>query len=127
MNATTFLAQFWGVSFFVLSILFLVRRDSLVGYVKSVMSEPGVIFMAGYFSLSVGIASILVHNVWAWNFRGVITLMGWLALVKGVMLLGFPGTTKKVANIYKNDNYITVAMFVWLIVGIYLSIKGFGL
>lgn len=82
MNATTFLAQFWGVSFVVLSVLFLIRRDSLVGYMKSVTSEPGVMLIAGYISLSMGIASVLVHNVWALNSSGIITLMGWLALVK---------------------------------------------
>ncbi len=82
MNASMFLAQFWGVSFVILSVLFLMRRESIVGYMKSVMSEPGILFIAGYVSLSMGIASILVHNVWTLNWRGIVTLMGWLALVK---------------------------------------------
>ncbi|MBP6921695.1 hypothetical protein KBB89_04090 [Candidatus Gracilibacteria bacterium] len=127
MNASMFLAQFWGVSFVILSVLFLMRRESIVGYMKSVMSEPGILFIAGYVSLSMGIASILVHNVWTLNWRGIVTLMGWLALVKGITLLGFPNTTKKFTNLYKNDNFITVAMFIMLIIGIYLVIQGFGL
>lgn len=82
MNAAVFLAQFWGLSFFILGVLFLIRREVILGYMKSVMSEPGIILIAGYASLSMGIASILVHNVWSLDWRGIVTVMGWVALVK---------------------------------------------
>lgn len=82
MNAAVFLAQFWGLSFVILGVLFLLRREVILGYMKSVVSEPGIILVAGYMSLSLGIASILVHNVWSLDWRGIITLIGWLSLVK---------------------------------------------
>lgn len=58
------------------------RREVVLGYMKSVVSEPGIILIAGYASLSIGIASILVHNVWSFDWRGIVTLMGWISLVK---------------------------------------------
>lgn len=82
MNASMFLAQFWGLSFLILGVLFLMRREVVLGYMKSVVSEPGIILIAGYASLSIGIASILVHNVWSFDWRGIVTLMGWISLVK---------------------------------------------
>lgn len=82
MNAAVFLAQFWGVSIFILGVLFLIRRDTVTGYMKSIVNEPGVILISGYASLSLGIASILVHNVWSLDWRGIVTLIGWIALVK---------------------------------------------
>lgn len=82
MNASMFLAQFWGLSFLILGVLFLMRREVILGYMKSVVSEPGIILIAGYASLSIGIASILVHNVWSFDWRGIVTLMGWISLVK---------------------------------------------
>lgn len=82
MNAAVFLAQFWGLSFFILGVLFLLRREVILGYMKSVVSEPGIILIAGYASLSIGLGSILVHNVWSLDWRGIVTLIGWLSLVK---------------------------------------------
>lgn len=82
MNASMFLAQFWGLSFLILGVLFLVRREVILGYMKSVVSEPGIILIAGYVSLSLGIASILVHNVWSLDASGIVTLIGWISLVK---------------------------------------------
>lgn len=82
MNTAAFLAQFWGLSFVILGVLFLMRREVIQGYMKSVVSEPGIILIAGYVSLSLGIASILVHNVWSVDWRGIVTLIGWISLVK---------------------------------------------
>ncbi len=127
MNTAAFLAQFWGLSFVILGVLFLMRREVILGYMKSVVSEPGIILIAGYASLSIGLGSILVHNVWSLDWRGIVTLIGWLSLVKWVVVIGFPRTTKGVINFYKNDKLLSVALFGIIIIGIYLVIRGFGL
>ena len=56
-----------------------------------IMSDPGFLIQAGFMNLIIGLTIVVGHNVWDGSWRVVITVVGYLALLKGIVLLAWPG------------------------------------
>lgn len=121
-----FLAQFWGLIFVIMGGIFLIRRESVRVLIKMVQDD-GMMILTGYAALIVGVAHVLLYNVWVSDWRVVLTLIGWMALIKGIIRLAFPDFTRKMIKRYDTPNTVGALLVILVIVGIYLLIHGFGL
>jgi uncharacterized membrane protein len=72
-----------------------------------------------------GILLTVSHQVWTRDWRVVITILGWLILVKGVMRILFPDTVKKLIKKKKNNRRYLLAEVVTFFISVYLIYKGF--
>jgi hypothetical protein len=70
-----------------------------------------------------GLITVSVHNIWAFDWRVVITCLGWVAILKGVHKIGFPESIHWQAQKYK-DKQIFSSIFL-LLLGTWLLWKGF--
>jgi len=48
------------------------------------------VISTGYVSMLLGLATVILHNVWTLDWRTVITILGWSTLLKGIAKTGFP-------------------------------------
>ena len=55
-----------------------------------IMLEPSYLFSTGLMTLVIGIALVVGHNIWDGSWRVVITVIGYLSLVKGFVILIWP-------------------------------------
>jgi hypothetical protein len=95
MNNAAFLAQFWGWLTLTVSIIFFARPDVL-REVKILMIENRAFSLSyGLLSLILGLASVILYNHWPLSWPAVVSLFGWLALLKGVLVLAWPEISKK--------------------------------
>lgn len=53
--------------------------------------NAAVIYLAGFMAVVLGSLIVIHHNLWVKDWRVLITILGWLALIKGVLLIVFPG------------------------------------
>jgi hypothetical protein len=53
-------------------------------------SNAGLTYLAGFITLIIGLLIVNYHNRWAKNWTVLITILGWLALLKGIFLIAFP-------------------------------------
>ena len=53
-------------------------------------AQPSFILSSGFMALIVGLPVIILHNVSTFNVLGLVTLMGWLSVLKGVIRLAKP-------------------------------------
>ena len=82
---TVFLARLTGL-FTVLLIAALLLRGSTM--VETAIADKPLMFTYAIISLAIGLAMILGHNVWSGGaLPVVVTLVGWLILAKGLLLL----------------------------------------
>lgn len=85
--------------------------------------NPLILLVMGMFTLFLGLTIVLSHP----KYRGwpiIITLIGYLVMLKGIVLLFFPELVQKVISQWLAfDDYITVISP--LLVGIILMIFGF--
>lgn len=122
----SFMAQFWGLAFTLLGVTFLIRPEN-VRTLFRLVQDDGMMILTGYMALLVGIAHILIFNEWSLHWTLILTLIGWVALLKGVIRLTAPKFTQKLMKSYEKSNVIGFSLTVLIVVGIYLIIKGFGL
>lgn len=53
--------------------------------------NAAVVYLAGFMAVVLGSLVVVHHNLWVRDWRVLITILGWLALIKGVLLIVFPG------------------------------------
>lgn len=89
MDTSIFLFKFWGwyciIFFFILSIN-PKRSKQIVADLK----DEKFLIIISLLAVIIGLTNILFHNVWEANAKVIITLFGWSALLKGIMLFAYP-------------------------------------
>ena len=126
MDISIFLAQLLGLYFVIAGVGMLVRPKALPALIEA-LGTPQSIYPTGFIALMVGIPLILIHNIWDGSWRVIITIMAWLALLKGVARVFFPDTVVNWAESLAGNPAIVKAM-VWVVVlvGACLLYLGFG-
>ena len=67
-----------------------------------------------------GMIVIGMHNVWEWNWRVVVTIVGYLSLLKGIMNLFYPEWARYFAEMYRDKTAYTITGGVTIFLGLYL-------
>ncbi len=82
---TVFLARFIGLFTVLLVVALLLAGSAMV---EAALADGPVMLVYAIISLAAGLAMVLGHNVWSGGaLPVVVTLVGWLILAKGLMLL----------------------------------------
>ena len=74
---------------------------------------------------SIALALAISHSVWEMSWRGVITLFGYLAILKGIVRIGFPNVPKNAAMAMIRGNGKWVWIGLVLLLGAWLTWEGF--
>ncbi len=124
MELSNFLANIWGFSFIIVALSLLIYQKNIKRLFELLENETNL-FLHGVCSSIVGIAMILTHNLWVSDWRVIITLLGWVALARGIMLLFMPEMITNHLRKMENNRWIPVALVVAVIVGCVLIYFGF--
>ncbi len=127
MDTSILIARFIGPVSLVAGLGMLVNRAYYTELMATISNNKAMLFIAGVLALVVGIAITTFHNIWAADWRVVITVFGWLSIVGGVVRLVFPGAAIALAErITKSGTLLTVAAVFWGLVGAWLTYMGFA-
>jgi hypothetical protein len=85
-----FLARLIGPFVLALGLAMLIRRAELRTLANEVLASPALMFITGLITFPAGLAIVLTHNVWTADWRVVVTLLGWLALLSGAVRILAP-------------------------------------
>ena len=121
---TVFLARFIGLFTILLVVGMLVRGSAIIGVT---VADGPVMLTYAIISLATGLAIVLGHNVWSGGaLPVVVTLVGWLSLAKGLLLLLLPpeALTALFGRMHYGEHMYLYLMPSFLI-GIYLTWAGF--
>lgn len=128
MELSLFLAKVLGLYMTVLSIGLLMNAKKMKSILMDSMDSPPLLLVSGVVALMVGLLIVVSHNMWVSDWRVLITIIGWLALTKGFVLIMFPQVTIDVSKKWvQNDMLYYTTMVIDLFVGIYLTYIGFFL
>ena len=121
---TVFLARFMGLFTVLLVAAFLIRGSTTI---ETAISDGPVMLVYAIISLATGLAMILGHNVWSGgSLPVVVTLVGWLILAKGLLLLFL--TPESLTGLFARAQYgehFYLYFAPALAIGIYLTWAGF--
>ena len=121
---TVFLARFIGLFTVVLMVALLVRGSATVA---AAVADAPVMLVYAIISLAAGVAMILGHNVWSGGaLPVVVTLVGWLILAKGLMLLLVtPDALQQIFDHMQYGEHYYLYLAPSLVLGLYLTWAGF--
>lgn len=100
MTTQTFFALFWGWLTVIVTAMFFIRPKALHDVKQLIVENRAFGLTYGYLSLFLGLVSVLLHNEWTLSWHVLITIFGWLALIKGVIVIAWP-------EISRNTRYET--------------------
>jgi hypothetical protein len=121
---TIYLARAIGL-FTLLMVAAMAWRGNEV--MEPLIADTPVMFTLAMISVGLGVAMVLGHNNWSGGLlAAIVTLTGWLVLLKGVMLLflspdAVPGLLKTMDY---RDNHL-LYLVPALLLGLYLTAAGF--
>ena len=113
MDLSMLLAQVLGVVYLAAGLGMLLNGDYYKKAMHAMVKDGGMMYLGGFMALVMGFFMVTYHNVWeGWPI--LVTLIGWLALIKGLALLIFPqGMMDWSATMMKhmaNYSYVTLAL-----------------
>jgi len=92
---------------------------------SELLESKTALFFAGVFAAIGGILLVTYHNIWVKDWTVIITIIGWIALVKGVALLVLPTTFDFMKSYYKSTKYWRFQGTALIIFGLILGYFGF--
>jgi hypothetical protein len=126
MQTSIFLAKMLGPVLLVAGIAMLINRKELDALVQEALRSRLLFFLLGIIDLAIGLAIVLTHNVWVADWRVIITLLGWLLIVRGAVRMLIPEQIKPLgAKLLKNANAMIAALAVTTLLGLVLSYFGY--
>ena len=123
---TVFLARLFGLYCLIVAAAMLPQPEAFVSLVHAFVADAPLVLIAGVFTLFGGLALVLLHNYWSGGALPVIiTLIGWLTLIKAVVLVVLP--SNKLIALYGgvSSTHILISGSLTLLLGIYLTVSGF--
>ena len=61
-------------------------------------SRIGLSYLTGFVALIIGFLIVHYHNFWVGDWTVLITIIGWLALIKGIIIIAFPQFIHKLSE-----------------------------
>ena len=84
---------------------------------SEVVGSITLVYLFGLIDFAAGLAIVLVHNVWTVNWRVLITLIGWLLLIRGAVrilitdtLMGYAKTVIRKKQLYPVSGGVLVIL-----------------
>ena len=85
MATSLFLARLLGPLLIVVGASLLLNPKLFRAMAGEIVASVTLVYLFGIFDFTAGLAIVLVHNVWLPSWRLIITLLGWLLVLRGAV------------------------------------------
>ena len=110
-----------GPTLIAIAAAILLNFASFPELAEQISRDPGVIFLSGILLFVAGLAIARAHNVWAGGWPVLVTVLGWLAILSGLVRMLFPIRLAAIAvAVAQRPGEIIAGALVLLVVGAFL-------
>jgi hypothetical protein len=126
LQASIFLARLLGPLLLLPGVGLFVNRRAFRTMATEVIGSVTLVYLFGLIDFAAGLAIVLVHNVWVADWRVLITLIGWLMLVRGLIRILLTEQAMSYAkNKFRGDTIYHVSGIVLTVLGLVLCYFGY--
>jgi len=128
MTNAELIAGFAGPLLMAVAAALLINRRTVADLVTGTLNQPEFIFFSGIFTLLAGLAIVRAHNIWSAEWTILVTALGWACVIGGILRIIWPERVTSMRNaVMKSENAITAWALVTLLLGAFLTAKGYAL
>jgi hypothetical protein len=126
MTTSKMIASLIGPTLVAIAAAVMINFGSSPALAEQFARDPALIFVSGVLVFVAGIAIVSVHNIWAGGWPVLVTVLGWLAVLGGLVRMLFPiQLAAIVAGVGQSTGLIAAVAVVPLVLGAFLSFKGY--
>jgi len=131
MDRSTLLAKLIGPPFLAVGLGLLLNQKTYWDMIDEVIRHPSpignlLIYLSGLLSMVAGLAMVNVHPSWTRDWRVVITILGWLFVLGGIVRIVLPDIILKLGStLYGSPATLLIVAIISLSLGGFLSFKGY--
>ena len=118
--------QIFSLVYLAVGIGILINPDFYKKLFESFIEDTTALYFGGIAALVIGYLIVAFHNTWTKDFSVIITIIGWIALIKGLLIIIRPkimiALTKAMMS---KGNFLKIEAIAIIIVGLALSYLGF--
>jgi hypothetical protein len=124
---TIFLAKLIGPFFILVALSILLQRQLVAETITGMMHDLPLLFIVALITITCGLAIVILHNHWTGGaLPVVVTIIGWIILLKGVILLLVPPQVQlSIMETFRVEQLLYLYGAIDLLIGIYLTVAGF--
>ena len=127
MTTPKMIAGLIGPTLIAIAAGMLLNLGSFPALAEQISRDPGLIFVSGILLFVAGLAILRAHNIWAGGWPVLVTVLGWLAILGGLLRMLFPTRLAAIAaTVGENTGGIIAGAVVLLVLGAFLSFKGYS-
>jgi len=116
METTVFIAKIISIVYIAFGLGLFLNGDFYKKTLTSMVGNAPFLILGGCMAVVVGMSILTFHDHWEANLQGVISFIGLLALIKGVLLLIFPPRFKAMKKMFASGkfyNLLAICVFVF--------------
>lgn len=125
MNSTMIIAQLLLPVFAAVTISLFINPKWYKQMAKEIADSPSMVYLLSVIKLIFGTAIVLYHNIWGQDWATIISLIGWVSMIKGIVYILFPKVIKSAAGWAQDKTTLYVAAVICGIITVTLfSLSG---
>ena len=118
--------QVFSIAYISIGIGFLINSDFYKKLFEDFAERTSMLYFGGMFALVIGYLIVAFHNTWTKDFSVIITVVGWISLAKGILILVWPKLMIAITKaILKSKNFLKIEVIAIIIIGLFFSFLGF--
>ena len=125
MDTTIILARISGIMCLLIG-LSVMNKSFMSSVIDDILNSKALFWFIGFVAVMIGAIVLAFYSTWSVHWQVLLTIIGWLALLKGTAIMLFPGSMNHaVYRKLKTSSIIMVSGIIAILFGIILLYKGF--
>ena len=125
METSILIAKIIAVIYISFGVGLIFNRNYYKKEILSLLDNSAFMLFGGLYAIVLGLLAIEFHNHWVKDWTVLITIIGWIALLKGVFLLAFPTSFKVFNSMFESDGFFKVLGPLVMLFGLVFAYFGF--
>jgi hypothetical protein len=127
MTSSKTISGLLGPTLVAMAVAMLLNLGSMPAIAAQVARDLALIYMSGIILFVAGLAIVRAHNVWSGGWPVLVTVLGWLALLGGLVRMFFPTRLAGIAAQMGANRALLVGFaIIMLVLGGFLSYKAYS-
>ncbi len=117
---TSIISQTLGIFFALVGLSMVVNSKATTAAIEESVQNRGILWIWGFLAMLVGAIIVVLNNAWTSGLPLLITVIGWIALIKGAFILFLPGSAVSLYRKFGRNGMIVACGVVAFILGLIL-------